>query len=52
MEEHQINIKTMGILTVEQMAALVEGLKRIKGFSFLIDGQFKIIEKENGKQAK
>jgi hypothetical protein len=48
MEENQINVKSMGCLTLEQVSTLVEGLKRIKGFSFYIDAQFLIKEKEKG----
>ena len=52
MDEKKINVKTMEILSIEEIAALVEGLKRIKGFSFLVDGQFKIMGGETSKSTK
>ena len=42
MEEKQINVKPMFILSEEEMSKLVTALKKIKGFNFFVVCQSRI----------
>ena len=49
MDENQINIEIMQIISVEQIENLVSALKKIDGFTFFIDAQFKIRNQDNSR---
>ena len=44
MHDKKVNVKVMEQINNEQINRLIEGLKKIDGFDFLLDSQFKIYQ--------